>query len=119
MTNYIPYPKSETFTANDIGLVIFQEPSGDPYKYYEGVIKYAFDKFGFEPNEEHIEYPTMMLEQPMIKFDYKVKNPDIYADFVDTWNFLCYQCSPEVTIDFEGGYLDYDGKDGLTVRAKE
>lgn len=101
MTNYIQYQESQTFTSADLGFKPFPDVES-AYEYYEGVIQYAKDKFGFEPNEEHLFYPREMLEQPFIEFD-DVDNPDIYADFVDVWNFLCYQCSPNVTFRFSDG----------------
>lgn len=92
------------YTKADIGFIPFSEPDRNEQKYYEGIIAWAKEEFGFEPDEEHDWYPRLMLEQPMFEFpDSHI--PNLFADFVDTWNFLCDQCEDGVIFTFVDGEL--------------
>lgn len=98
------FTRTNTFTTSDLGLV--PVPQGDDeYAYYEAVIKYANDKFDFQVDREDDLYLEFMLDNPPIYFKGK-PNPELYVDFCQAWDFLCMQCSPNVSFEFVNGRLE-------------
>lgn len=94
-----------TYTKSDIGFIPFTEPTHNEQKYYEGIIKWAYDVHGFTPDQEHDNYPKFMLDFPMIEFP-DSDNENLYADFIDTTNFMNTQlCDNDVAFDFVDGEL--------------
>lgn len=99
------YQKSNTYTLADVGVIPVAD-TGDEYTYYEAVIKYAYDKFGFQVDRDDDLYLDFMLDQPFIYFE-GADNPDLYTDFVQAWDFLNLQCDDNVRLRFNNGILQF------------
>lgn len=106
MTKFL---RTNTFTKANVGLV--PVPQGDDeYAYYENVIKWAGDELDFQVDREDDLYLEFMLDNPPVYFEDK-PNPEIYVDFCQAWDFLCMQCSSDVSFEFVNGRLELVNKE--------